>query len=102
MSLATVIIALAAIPANLFLVLYSYWARWWETPAGRYLFLSIGGLALLINLSLSRRAFGEWPGYGVTALVVYVIVTAGLYYGLWLLVRENRPRHRHPSDPADN
>lgn len=98
MSLATVIIALAAIPANLFLILYSWWARWWETPGGRYLFLSTGGLALLIDFSLLRRAIGEWPGYGVTALVVYVIVAAGLYYGLWLLVRENRPRRRRSPD----
>lgn len=89
---AGLLVIIAAVPANLFPVLYTVWSNWWHTPEGRHLFFFVLGLAAMIDLSLTRRAAGEFPGYETLVAGVLLVVCYQLWRRLWLLVKYNRPR----------
>ena len=90
--MATYVVVAAAVPANLFPILYTVWKNWWNTPEGRHLFFFVTGFAALIDLSLPRRWFGPFELYEPLVLLVYLWICYQLYRRLWLLVRYNGPR----------
>lgn len=99
-TLAVVIVAAMALPANAFPVLYTWWKDWWRSAEGRHLFFFTVGLAALIDLSLARRLFGPFPGWEQLALGTYVLICWQLYRRLWLLIKYNAPRRdRAPVTP---
>lgn len=78
----------AATPIILFPVVYAAAARWWRTPVGRH--EMVLGLALLglVSLGLLRRVFGvDYPGQDVVRVVVYVLVSAAVWWRLIMLIR---------------
>lgn len=91
--IATVLVILAAIPATIFPLLYSR-SPWRETLIGRALMTSTVGLALLVDISLLYKVFGdEYFARDVVRLVVYFIITAGAYLNLWALLGARRRHH---------
>lgn len=88
--LVTVVFA-AAVPANVFPILYTWWKDWWKGEVSRHLTLLVIGLAALTDLAIIRRIWGEFPGYEHACLVVYVLIAYQLYRRLWLLIKYNSP-----------
>lgn len=88
------IVAAMAVPANLFPLLYTSWARWWRSPEGRHLFFFTVGMAALVDLALLRRAFGDFPGYEYLSLATFLLICWQLWRRLYLLVKYNGPRAR--------
>lgn len=56
---------------NLFVVLYSWLARWWRTPGGRHLFCFMLSATLIIDHSILVRIIGEYPGIEYSRMVLY-------------------------------
>lgn len=84
------IIILAAIPANLFLILYTLWTNWWDDKDSRHLFFFMAGLAGLIDLALIRRVTGPFIGYEFLAIGVYLVICSQLWRRLFLLIKFNK------------
>lgn len=91
----------AAVPANLFPILYTCWKNWWRQEVPRHLTLLVLGLAALIDLAIIRRGWGEFPGYDQVCLVVYVLIAYQLYRRLWLLIKYNSPIGERFQDRRD-
>lgn len=95
----TVLVAIAAVPANLFPLLYGLRSPWYVNALGRALLALAVGTALLIDLSLLRYVLGEdYPGRDQLRLVIYGLVTVGLWGQFLALLRAQR--RRPPTAPA--
>lgn len=89
--LAVLLVIAAAPAATAFPLCYAWAARgvWYRTPAGRALMTSSTALALLIDISLAYKAFGdEYPGRDVVRLAVYSLIAAGAWLKLGALLYE--------------
>jgi len=80
------VIVFAALPANLFVVLYHLTASWWKSQFGWNLMTLLASLALALDLSLSRWIFGPWPGLSHAALFVYFAIGCAVWWRLGLLL----------------
>lgn len=79
-TLATVLIASMVVPATLFPVVYAT-RPWYRTMIGRALMTMSVGMALLVDISLLYRFFGDdYPGRDAVRLIVFGIIAAGLWY----------------------
>ena len=85
------LIVAAAVPANLFPILYTVWKNWWHSSEARHLFFFVTGLAALIDLYLIRYFFGDFELYGLLRTTIYAVICYQLYRRLWLLVKYNSP-----------
>ena len=81
------VIVFAALPANLFVVLYHLTASWWKSEFGCNLMTLLASLAAALDLSLSRWIFGPWPGLSHAALFVYLAIGGAIWWRLALLLR---------------
>lgn len=81
--------------ATLIPLIYAATARWYRSLVGRAFMVSATGLMLLVDLSLTFRA---WDGHIAfkqnAALCVYVLILVGLWLTLFALVREQVRRRR--------
>lgn len=69
------VVALATVvPATLNALIYGLGSPWWRSWLGRALFAKWLAVALVFAFIFARRFFGEFPGYGVVALVLYIFV----------------------------
>lgn len=89
---AAVALVLIASPAiTLYWVLFTFQARpWWATPVGRAHFGLVGGLAMLIDISLAYNWLGDdYALRDVVRLFVYAWITAScwLSLGAWFYER---------------
>jgi hypothetical protein len=87
----SIFVIAAAVPANLFCLLYSYWKNWWRVDVGRHIFLLMLGLAGLIDLALLRRTIGQFPGDDFIGVSIYGLICYQLYRQFWFLVKYNSP-----------
>lgn len=89
---AAVALIIAAAPAaTLFPILYAWVARgiWWRIPTGRALMASSTGLALLIDISLAYKMFGDdYALRDVVRLSVYALIVLGAWLKLGALLYE--------------
>ena len=69
---------LALVSADVFVLAYSFLARWWRTEFGRHLFIFMLVIALIMNDSTIRFIFGNYPGR--------LYVSAVLFAGLGLVI----------------
>ena len=96
-TIAYALIWLAVPPATLFPVLY-FFRPWWRSLAGLALMTSSFGLALLIDISLAYRVFGnDYPGRDAVRLTVYALIVAGSWLILLALLRADSPGGRRRS-----
>jgi hypothetical protein len=83
---AVVLLFSMLLPVNAFPILYAM-TPWWRTHIGRATMTLFAGLAMLVDFAvLYRLVAGEAPDW--LRVVVYGLIAAGLYYTLWVLVRE--------------
>lgn len=86
------LILLCGVPAFLFCVLYTAYANWWRSPAGRHLFFLTLGIAGLAGVSVARRLVGtDWQGFSYATLFIYLFLAWQLWQRLRLLHRANHP-----------
>lgn len=94
-TLAVVLVVMAAPAATVFPFAYAWIARgvWWRTPTGRALMTSSTALALLIDISLAYKAFGDdYALRDEVRLTVYGLVVLGAWLKLGALIYEARNR----------
>lgn len=85
--------AFGALLLWLFAADYGRW-RWWTNPGGRLVMAVLVSLASVLTLVAARNWLGEFPGYEVARVVVFVGAFVAVGWA-WLLHRRvNRPRHR--------
>ena len=90
-TLAVILVVAAAPAATVFPLMYAWVARgvWWRTPTGRALMTSSTGLALLIDISLAYKVFGDdYALRDVVRLTVYALIAAGAWLKLGALAYE--------------
>lgn len=97
-----VLVFVAAVPANLFPLIYSR-RPWTRTFVGRALMTNAVGLALLVDTSMFRIVWGndhEW--LSVVRAVVFSIITTGVTLLLIALVASDRAQRQldRATDPA--
>jgi NhaP-type Na+/H+ or K+/H+ antiporter len=101
---AAIIVCLAALPANLFPLVYSR-RPWRASFLGRALMVKAVGIALLIDLSIVRLVLPEIPYYEILRLVVFAVVATGIWLQFMSLVRASNDRdlsdeHEHDQEVA--
>lgn len=80
-NIAWTVIAIGAIPATLFPVVY-FFRPWRRTWTGRGLMSLSFGMLLLFDLSITSHLLGHgWPGFRWVAVGVYALIA----FGLWVL-----------------
>ena len=84
----------AAIPAILFTLVYGFGSPWYKSGLGMTLFGLMFSISSLFAVILARRFFGEYPGYHIVAVVVYVMLTLMFWSFFFILLKERR--HARP------
>lgn len=102
----TALAVAALIPITVFLGLYGFRARWWESWIGRALLASKVGLWLLLAITLLRWLLGtEYPWRDVVRLSAMTVVAVGAWLMLYALAKEMLPplrRRKRPRDDGDD
>jgi hypothetical protein len=99
--LIALLLVLAAAPAiTAFALWYGLTAPWYRSAAGRALFVSSTGLAMLIDISLLYKWLGDdyWLRDAVR-LFVYAWIAAGAWLKLGALAHERRKARRARREP---
>lgn len=93
--IAAVAIVIGIAPAaTLFAVIYMFTRPWWTTIIGRAMLISSSGLALLVDIALLYKFFGDnYALRDAVRLTVYWMIFLGAWYKLAALVLE-RPAPR--------
>lgn len=102
LSYSTVLIFVAAIPANVFPVVYSR-RPWHRTFVGRALMVKAVGVALLVDTSIFRIVAGnEYEWLVVVRAIVYTIITVGLTLQCIALLSSDRAQRQleRATDPG--
>jgi hypothetical protein len=88
--IANFIVLLAVIPYALFSLTYGLRDPWRSTYLGVIMFGLVTSQALTLAFIISRRWFGEYPGYEWVAIVLYSSLTvfAWLFYAIFLVERK--------------
>ena len=84
----------AAIPAILFTLVYGFGSPWYKSGLGITLFGVMFSISSLFAVILPRRFFGEYPGYHIVAVVVYVMLTL-MFWSFFLILLKER-HHARP------
>lgn len=78
--------AVAAVSANLFVLLYAMAAPWWKTPFGRHLFLFMAAVALVFNSAVANIFFPDWEGRWVLRAIVYPLMGVAMLWRVIILI----------------
>lgn len=79
--IAVVLIIATAIPATLFALIYGFTVPWWETLIGKAMLISSTALALLVDISLLYRVFGDdYFLREVVLLFILQLICQGAWY----------------------
>lgn len=84
----------AAIPAILFTLVYGFGSPWYKSGLGITLFGLMFSFSSLFAVILARRFFGEYPGYHIVAVVVYMMLTL-MFWSFFIILLKER-RHARP------
>lgn len=88
------LIIVSAVEAAVFVVLYHWSARWWESDAGRHVMAFMAVIAGVLGLSVLRIFLGDSTPFRIVRLAVFAGVPVVLGQRLWLLRRAQRPARR--------
>lgn len=69
----------AAPPINLYPIAFGLTTRWRSTRMGRPMLEATIGLALLVDVGLSFRLFGEYPGLNALRVIAFCVVIVAAY-----------------------
>lgn len=95
-SIAGVLALTGAVPILGAALTYGLGSPWWRSWLGRVMFGLFLALVLVFGVVLGRRLFGEYPGFGLVALIAYAYVTAALW-ATWAIILVER---RNPAPPT--
>lgn len=90
----SLLVLTTVIPTNLFVI---YYARldWRASAVGRALMVKATGVALLVDLAVVSRFFGDsYPGRDPVRLTVFTILAVGLWYQFLVLLQTRRAFRR--------
>lgn len=90
--LVLVLLALGALPAILFVILFAARSSWRSTEMGRHLMAFMGVCAAVLLLAVARRLFGRYPGYEWVGVGCYGAIAVIMWWRLLMLVRAQRVR----------
>lgn len=86
---AVVLIIATAIPATLFALVYGFTVPWWETLIGKAMLISSTALALLVDITLLYRVFGDdYYLREVVLMFVLQLISQGAWWKWGALIRE--------------
>lgn len=90
--IATLLVFAGALPSALAFFTYVLGPprTWWRLWLGWTLALLLMSILLFFMLALSRRIFGEYPGYLVVALIIYALLVVALWLIFAMILRERR------------
>jgi hypothetical protein len=71
---ATAVAFAVAVPAHLLVFIYGIGSPWYRSLLGTTIFAKWLSLAIVFDYLIARRIFGEFPGYGIAAVLVYGLV----------------------------
>lgn len=71
--IATFVAFAVAVPAHALVFVYGLGSPWYKSLLGVTIFTKWLSVALIFDYLISRRIFGEYPGYGVLAFVTYLL-----------------------------
>ena len=90
--IALILVVLMAPPATLFPILYAF-RPWYQSLIGRALMTHSVGLALLIDISLLYKAFGDdYFLRDAVRLTVYALILVGVTGQCIALIRSRGPK----------
>lgn len=85
----------AALPAVAFTLVYGIGSPWWKSWLGRTVFGLMLSITLLFVVTLIRWFAGDYPGYHIVSVVVYLLLTIMFWmFFIILLVERRRPEPR--------
>lgn len=87
-------VALSAVVAWAFVLMYGFRSPWRATVVGRSLMYVWVSLAVILTLITGTFWFGEYPGREWVRLAVYTPLPVALGKFLWVLVQVQRGRMR--------
>ena len=96
--LGTAVAVLAAVLTLLFLTDYLTGAPWHRSVGGRLFASGLAVLAAVLVLAVTRNIFGDFPGYELVRLLVYLAVAVSIT-AVWWVSRRVRRRGREPAPP---
>lgn len=88
--IANIVVIAVTVPAVLNAAIYGLGSRWWESWLGRVLFSKWLSVALVFVFILTRRFWGEYPGYGWWAISLYAFVLVSFVATTVELIIERR------------
>jgi hypothetical protein len=74
-----VMLFVAAPPVNLYPLAFGLTTKWRSTRMGRPMLEATIGLALLVDVGLSFRLFGQYPGLNVLRMFAFLVVIVAAY-----------------------
>lgn len=77
-----------------FVVLYAWWARWWESATGRHLMAFMATFAAVLLLSVLRLVLHDSITWQVLRLAVFAGLPVVVGQRLWLLYHAQHPQRR--------
>ena len=84
----TVLAGLGMVLSLTFVIIYAQ-RRWWESQTGRILMVTVGVLGVAFGLRFASRTWLSIPEWAFA--LAYLVLDAGLFGLLWLLLRSERP-----------
>ncbi|MCZ4498859.1 MAG: hypothetical protein JWQ74_1412 [Marmoricola sp.] len=83
------LVAIATLPATGFTIVYGLGSPWYKSLLGRALFTHALGMALLIDISVLYKFFGDdYAGRDVVSITVYAVIIVGTWAQFIALLRE--------------
>ena len=95
-SIAGILALTGAVPILGAALTYGFGSPWWRSWLGRVMFGLFLALVLAFIVILGRRTFGDYPGYGLVALIAYGYITLALW-ATWAIILVER---RNPAPPT--
>lgn len=92
--MATWVVYGVAAVAHALVFIYGFGSPWWRSLLGITIFAKWLSVMLVFDFIIARRAFGEFPGYGLLALVTYGF----MFLAFSAVVVEVVVERRHPAD----
>lgn len=93
---------LALVSANVFVLAYSFLARWWRTEFGRHLFIFMLVIALIMNDSTIRFIFGDYHGRLYVSAVLFAGLGLVIAWRVFILFHVQWRKRRYAYWPEDS
>lgn len=91
---------LVVVGANLFILFYGPFVRWWKKPFGKHLFCFMLVLAAVLNHNAATTIWGVYPGFWYVMFVLTWAMAWVVWWRLKILLTVQIGRHHDNSEPV--